>query len=88
MCDKDDKLLKPVEWIGIIVTGIAVVAVFGWAGSFGNEKQRELERELEALTATGGCTAIGVAVDEGARTRAEDNLRTIYTCPGGKMVIK
>jgi len=84
MSDKSDKVLRPLDWIGITVMGIIVVALLGWTFSSAEGKQRTIEKVLS----TEGCTAIGVAVDEGARTRAENNLRTIYTCADGRMVIK
>ena len=84
MADKDDKLLRPLDWIYLLMGGIVVVALLGT--TFSNAAKRDAE--VEKILSTEGCTATGVAVDEGARTRAENNLRTIYTCADGRMVIK
>ena len=84
MFEQEDKVLRPLDWIFIIGGLILVVALLGTTFSNAAEKDTAIEKVLS----TEGCTAIGVAVDEGAKTRAENNLRTIYTCADGRMVIK
>ena len=81
MADKQDKVLRPLDWIYLLMGGIVVVALMGM--TFSNAAERDTA--IEKVLSTEGCTAIGVSVDWGSTER---HLRTIYTCADGRMVIK
>jgi hypothetical protein len=74
MANKDDKILKPMEWLGIIVAGIGVVAVLGWSASSVNTKQQA----KEALTSIEGCNKVGIFVDQSSAHGIE--VRDMYEC--------
>ena len=77
MADKEDKILRPLDWIGIIVMGIVVVAVLGWSFSSAEGKQQA----REALASTEGCESVGVLIDH--KSDNDITLRGIYECDDG-----
>ena len=77
MAGKEDKLLRPLDWIWIISVGILAVAMMGWSFSSAEEKQRA----REALTSTEGCESVAVIIDN--RGDGNITLRGMYECDDG-----
>ena len=77
MADKDDKLLRPLDWIYLLSAGIGVVALLGWTFSSVDTKQKA----RESLASTEGCESVAVVIDK----KSEDDitLRGLYRCDDG-----
>lgn len=77
MADENNKYLRAVDWIYLILAGIVVVAVLGWSFSSAEGKQRA----REALASTEGCESVGVLIDH--KSDNDITLRGIYECDDG-----